>query len=137
MVARDANTKGTLFRLLGIDPFNPMRLIKQTMAFPVIMMMDIYIDNYIKKYGGHPDGGNPVDYIPGNDEFAEGMQYNAENAAGGKTITVGTLRGRPVTLKVNLDNTVNIGVIGTGYVNMYNGKYYIYYSLIPNPITPD
>jgi hypothetical protein len=22
------------------------------MAFPVIMMMDIYIDNYIKKYGG-------------------------------------------------------------------------------------
>jgi hypothetical protein len=28
MVARDANTKGTLFRLIGIDPFNPMRLIK-------------------------------------------------------------------------------------------------------------
>ena len=42
------------------------------MAFPVIMMMDIYIDNYIKKYGGN-NAVDPAVYVPGNEEFPEGM----------------------------------------------------------------
>jgi hypothetical protein len=93
-----------LFRIIGIDPFHPINLIKKNMAFPILTTMNIYIDKYKAKLGiSNLYGG------PGGDQGARSSAnafYDVADTNTTSTTVIGQYRNKPVQLTTGIDGSV-------------------------------
>lgn len=89
-----------LFRIIGIDPFHPINLIKKNMAFPILTTMNIYIDKYKAKLG--------ISNLYAGTDAARSANafYEVANTNATSTVVIGQYRNKPVQLATGVDGSV-------------------------------